>query len=347
MVRRTGPMALPRRIDQEHGEGTQPSFWGWVAMPTISRAIFEDAVAAGVRAPSMYNSQPWRFRLHRDRIEIRLDPSRHLPASDPDSWGARIAVGAAACNVQLALAANGLVATQRIVSLHGRGIDVVVTGSHPPAPRDLELCHAIGSRVSHRHPFGSQPVPAPARARIADAATDARTWIELLDERAPIARVAEILNCADFTLRNEPAYADELARWVGVAEEASEGIPILAAGVHPEAQDLLPMRDYGGRPRGPGRDFETDPLIAVIGTVGAEAYDDLIAGAALQRVLLTATAAGLASSMLSQAMEVPSARIELRDALGHFGMPQMVIRLGYGDPAMPSPRRPIADVIDF
>ena len=270
-----------------------------------------------------------------------------MPISDPDNWGARIAVGAAACNVQLALAASGLISTQKIVSLQGRGIDIVVTGAHPPAPQDVELFHAIDRRVSHRRPFGSQPVPSAARVQIAAAGTDARAWVELVDDRARIARIAEILSCADVTLRGNPAYREEFAQWVGADEGAVEGISVVSAGVQPEGQDLLPMRDYGGRPRPPGRDFEADPLIAIVGTSGGDAFDDLIAGTSLQRVLLTATAAGLSSSMLSQAIEVPSARVDLRESVSHFGVPQMIIRFGYGEPTTPSPRRPITDVIDL
>ena len=106
------------------------------------------------------------------------------------------------------------------------------------------------------------------------------------------------------------------------------------------------MRDFGGGPRAPGRDFESDPLVAVLGTAGDTTLDQLAAGQALQRVLLTATEHRLAASMLSQPIEVPAARERLRKGLGRLGVPQMVLRIGYGRPGFPTPRRPVADVID-
>jgi hypothetical protein len=43
---------------------------------------------------------------------------------------------------------------------------------------------------------------------------------------------------------------------------------------------------------------------------------------------------------------VPSAREQLRLALGRFGAPQMVIRIGYRQPGWPTPRRHIDEVVD-
>jgi hypothetical protein len=63
-------------------------------------------------------------------------------------------------------------------------------------------------------------------------------------------------------------------------------------------------------------------------------------------VLLTITDLGLASSMFSQPIEVAPAREQLRLALGRYGTPQMVLRIGYGEPGVHSARRETADVID-
>ena len=84
----------------------------------------------------------------------------------------------------------------------------------------------------------------------------------------------------------------------------------------------------------------------MLGTTGNTPRDQLQAGYALQHVLLTITDHGLASSMLSQPIEVPAAKEQLRIALGRPGTPQMVLRIGYGDPAPATPRRPVAEVID-
>ena len=68
---------------------------------------FADLVALGTRAPSLHNTQPWRFRRYRDAVDILADPERTLPATDPSGWGLRIALGAAAYNVRLGYALLG------------------------------------------------------------------------------------------------------------------------------------------------------------------------------------------------------------------------------------------------
>ena len=73
--------------------------------------------------------------------------------------------------------------------------------------------------------------------------------------------------------------------------------------------------------------------------------DWVAAGEALQRVLLRATAAGLTASYLNQAIEVPGLRARLRDAIGEAGLPQVMIRLGYGLETPPTPRRELEEVL--
>jgi len=65
-------------------------------------------------------------------------------------------------------------------------------------------------------------------------------------------------------------------------------------------------------------------------------------------VLLTAVATGLDTSMISQPIEVPAARDQLRRSLGRTGFPQIAVRFGYGTPGHPTPRRDLAEVVrDF
>ncbi len=48
-----------------------------------SRSILDDCLAAAVAAPSAHNTQPWRFRLLRETLDLIADRTRALPANDP------------------------------------------------------------------------------------------------------------------------------------------------------------------------------------------------------------------------------------------------------------------------
>jgi hypothetical protein len=317
---------------------------------SIDVDTFRAAVSAAVRAPSVYNAQQWRFALRDGAIDVRIDPHRQLPVADPHQWAARIACGAAIANIRLSLAVAGLHAqTMRWPRRDDRLLVATITGNEPrtPSPRQRALHAAITRRHSNRRPFFDAPVPTDARAKMEAAVHGTAAWLSLVSDREPVARIAEIVRAAEVQLHANAAYMAEMNAWIAQVHTDGAGIPLEAAGTAPAGQDLLAMRDFGGRPRAEGRDFEQDPLLAVLGTVGDSSYDDVTAGIALQTVLLTATDARLATSMLSQPIEIPDARDQLRQAIHRHGTPQMIIRVGFGQPVGTSTRRPIDSVIDI
>jgi nitroreductase len=307
------------------------------------------AAASAVRAPSLHNTQPWRFRLRDGGIEVLADPSRRLPATDPSGWGVRIACGAALFNLRIALAVAGVPARVRLrpdpaePDLLAR---LVPDLPRRPSPTEQSLHTAIPRRFSNRLPFWPDPVPPDARWRLGEAARAEGCWLELLVGVGAVNAFGEIARSAHRVLERDPAYRAEREQWLR-HEPAPDGVPVSAGGPQHEPQDVLPSRGFGGRDRAPGRDFEPEPLVGVLGSVGNSAVDQVIAGQALQRVLLTAVDAGLGVSMLSQPIEVPTAREQLRVSLGRFGTPQMVLRIGYGQPGRPTPRRDVDDVLDL
>ncbi|WP_213456954.1 Acg family FMN-binding oxidoreductase [Rhizomonospora bruguierae] len=313
-----------------------------------TRTELDRAVAAAIRAPSLHNSQPWRFRLRDGAIEVLRDGARLVPVADGSGWAARIACGAAIYNARLALAVAGRPALVRLrprqdePDLMAR---LLPAEPAPATPAERDLLAAVPNRHSNRAPFLPTPVPPDARHRLLEAARAEGCWLDLIIGPVPVAALAELAYSAHRVLNRDPAYARELLNWTRT-EPADDGVPVDAGGPSPEPHDLLPARGFGDRPRHPGRDFEPEPLVAVLGAAGDSPTDQLQAGQALQRVLLTVTRDGLAVSMLSQPIEVPAAREQLRLSLGRFGIPQMVMRIGYGAPGLPTPRRGAAQVTD-
>jgi nitroreductase len=71
--------------------------------------VIAGLLRAATLAPSMHNTQPWRFRILRARQEIELyaDPARTLRFSDPHGRAVHIACGAALFNLRLAIMVAG------------------------------------------------------------------------------------------------------------------------------------------------------------------------------------------------------------------------------------------------
>lgn len=313
-----------------------------------TREHLRGAVVAAIRAPSLLNSQPWRFRLREGGIEVLVDPARGLPVADATGWAARLACGAAVFNLRLALAVAGVPAETRLRPYPGQ--PNVVARLTPAAPRpatpvERDLFAAVARRNSNRAPFWPTPVPADLRWRLVEAARAEGAWLELIIGTMAVGALGEIARSANRVLERDPAYRAELAAWTR-DNGSTDGVPVTVGGPAPEPQDLLPARPFARQVRAPGRDFEPEPLVAVLGTAADSPTDQITAGQALQRVLLTATDEGLAVSMLSQPIDVPAAREQLRLALGRSGAPQMVLRVGYGEPGIPTARRGVDEVIE-
>jgi hypothetical protein len=71
----------------------------------------------------------------------------------------------------------------------------------------------------------------------------------------------------------------------------------------------------------------------------------LVAGQALQRVLLVAHTHGLQASYLNQPIQVASLRPKLQELPEQVAFPQILLRLGFPeDEVHAAPRRPLDDV---
>jgi hypothetical protein len=72
----------------------------------LTRQLVQQLVQAAVAAPSMHNTQPWRFRVRPGMrvIELHADPARMLPYADPRGRRMHIGCGATLFNLRLAAA---------------------------------------------------------------------------------------------------------------------------------------------------------------------------------------------------------------------------------------------------
>ena len=304
---------------------------------------------AACRAPSLHNSQPWAFRLTPDRIELYLDPDRRLPVSDPHDREARLACGAALFNLRLSLARHGVRATAEVTADGSDGPLAVVErgGDFLLTPERAELERAIGHRRTNRRPFFDDEVPAGHRSALARAAESERADLRFVTEPLVLERLAQLAASAHRTQQADPAWRAEWARWTG-QQGAVDGVPTSAAGPPPSPSDRWTRRDFGriGRPdRLPGKDFEEQPLVAVLCSQSDQPRSQVLAGQAMEKMLLQATALGLAASFVSQLIEVDLARHQVADLVGDNVHPQAVLRIGFGGPVPSTPRRAALDCL--
>jgi nitroreductase len=307
-------------------------------------------VRAAVAAPSIHNSQPWRFRIRDGGIDVYADWERRLEVIDPSGRELLISVGAALFNLRLAIRRQGRAPVLRWLPEPADPDLVARVEPGRPVPPDATLdalADAIPRRHTNRQPFARVVIPADVLEEMAVAA---RTEGATLRVAGPVARTAVLglVRSAELRLRGMGVYRAELAEWTRepAGSGRRDGIPPQAFGPW-DALEALPLRDFGlTRPRlhRASERFEPYPVIAVLSTDGDSVGQWLRAGQALQRVLLAATVHGLATTPMSQPLEIPALRELVTDtAAGRWA--QVILRLGYAQPTTPTPRRPLADVL--
>ncbi|WP_367325306.1 nitroreductase family protein [Streptomyces sp. HUAS ZL42] len=316
-------------------------------VPTLEKLI-----SASAAAPSIHNTQPWRFRLDRDTatLEIRAAPHRTLRYADPTGRALHVSVGCALLNLRIAVAHFGWEPVTRLLP-RPEEPELLATvrpagaARLPVAPR---LYEALWRRHSSRFPFSGRPLPTALLSELSEAAHAEGALLDVPGSDGT-ERLLRLIREAEQRNRTDPDRATESRRWVRDPDAMSLGVPPAAVGPQ-DYRDRIPMRDFGAH-RHPAvltaRSFEDRPSIAVLSTAHDRRADWLRAGQALERVLLVATAHGVRASLLHQALEWPDLREQLTDVTTDGRVrAQMVLRLGYGPEGPESPRRPAREVLE-
>jgi nitroreductase len=303
---------------------------------------------AAVAAPSVYNTQPWLFRVTEREIELYADQTRRLDVVDPRGRELMISVGAALFNLRVAMLADG---RSPLVSLlpDDDNENLVARVRPGPAVAVSEtvrlLAEAIPRRHTNRRPFESTPVPPDVVSDLCGAAAVEGGDLVVADSTLRDA-VLGVVRTAEHLHRRDPDYYVELAGWTADGRRRADGVPPETFGPW-SALEVIPLRDFGffrPVPRRVTTEYESEPTIALLYSRGDDREQWVRSGQALERTLLTASARGLASTLMTQPIEIPRLR-ELLAISATGAVAQVVLRFGYGPPSPPSPRRALSSVL--
>ena len=304
-------------------------------MATITDALAEAAALARY-APSIHNSQPWRWRVGAEVLDLYLVPERRLPVTDPDARLAVVSCGTALHHARTALAAEGLDVTVTRMPEAGDPdhlARLAITRRVPVPPEAMRRVQTIEIRHTDRRPVTTEPVSAAELATVSAAveAEGARVRPLPRDGVLDLAAAASYAQRAETT---DPAWQAELRYWTaaGIPDEVIPAVP---------TQTTVPSRDFGHPGALPiGAEHDRGATFAILYGAEDTRLDWLRAGEALSSGWLAATELGISVVPMSATVEVPYTRQTLRRLLAGLGEPYLVLRLGRADPTQPAGPHP-------
>jgi nitroreductase len=316
------------------------------------RADLRELVRYATLAANGHNTQPWRFRLDRRRIEIRPDLTRRTPVVDPDDHHLFASLGCALENLVLAAAATG----QRAHLQVGPDAAKLVVDLEPGVPEPSALCEAIPRRQSTRSVYDGRAASAVELHSLAAAARVPGVDVILVTDRPMIERILQLIVAGNDAQVRDKAFVRELMHWIRfnpqAALQAGDGLFSGATG-NPALPTWLgrSLFPFVFRP-GSEKDKCLEQVRSAAGLAIFVAERNtpqywVRAGRSCQRLALQATALGLRCAFLNQPVEVARLRPELASLVGLPGRrPNLVLRFGHGAALPSSPRRPVSAVID-
>lgn len=356
---------VDRQLDQEH-------------------AFIREVVGAGILAPSLGNSQPWRFVYEQKTLEI-LASMRGQPLAEVDRPWAWVAIGCVLENMQLAANAQG----------HGMEVGLFTQPKQPdhvasvkfprladPTEKD-PLFDQISQRVTNRKSGARTHLSSMHLQVLMEAARSREARLQFCTDPAALDELALLLGEADQRFCLSPGLHSEFFseyRWTPEEVRRSDGLDVHALDLSPmdlavlqiarspDVAQVLRLTDGGaaiaGRAIGAIR---SAAAVAYLTIPGQSSSTWVRGGRALQQVWLTASALGLAvlpcNNLLRllgrverfngeglKAKEI-SAVIDLRDRLGRFFVSSLgdvdiaILRLSHADPPTERSRRLSLDAV--
>jgi hypothetical protein len=302
-----------------------------------------------VLAQSYYNSQPWKFSLEDNQINLYVDESHWLKTADPDKRELFLSVGCALENLLIA-AEHFKIGHQVAHFPDSKDPNWVArvkftTISQSTALRSPELFGAITKRHTHHQPFEERSINESDLQRIEKFLTEEDIWLEVSDDPKVKDSLGELASHANTILYGDPQFRAELRDW------ARTGTMGLSWFLPQSGQmDDTAMQEAGSRlGNREAQIMKSAPMIAVLSSPFDNRLTQVKAGQIFEKLCLEAALIGVRCLPVSQLIEVPEKRDIVQELFPSIkGNPLVVFAMGYGKEESAeewSPRLPLDKVI--
>jgi len=334
-MKKYGPLATPWQIkEHEFPQDRDPT------------AKLQFLLRYAILAPSSHNTQPWKFSVGEDEIQVFIDRTRLLKVADPDQRELHISVGCALENLLIAAEHFGYghqVAYLPEPANEELAATVKFMPQGQPTPfRDPALFEAILTRHTNRKVYDERPIPQGDLQHLQNCCVEGDIWLHMTDDLETKRKADELIIRGDAIQFSDPAFREELGYWIG---QGLLGTPWLMSKM---AQLTVTYMNLSkGQAKKDSEVLMSAPVLAAISSEVNNRESQVKVGQVFERVCLAATIRRIRVHPMSQILELPELKTEVAKLIPKPNVvPQHTFRLGYAEQEKGhTPRRQLDEVL--
>lgn len=316
----------------------------------------EKLIELAARAPSGHNSQPWKFKVTEDEIEVYPDYDYKLPVVDPSHRELYISLGCVSENICVAAPSFGYVANRSICTDTGGEYSIKVELKKVKSVTEDSVVKTIRERQSNRNEYSGEKIEEEEIDQLKSVELEENINIHFYEKYSKEFNTIEnyILQGNEIQM-NDAKFKDELISWIRFNEthvdKTNNGLSykVMGSPSMPKFIGKMIVKSFltpDKQNKSDKEKIKSSSHFVLLSSKGNTANEWISLGLSLERVLLKLTELGVANAYLNPPCEIESLSNELRSSL-QIGneYPAIIMRIGYGEKTSYSPRRSAEQVM--
>lgn len=307
-----------------------------------------------ILAPSGYNTQPWKFKLGDNSLEIIPDYTRTRINTDPEYREFFMSLGSAAFNLEVA-AKHFALSYQKSYRIDKKTENYSIHfkfNGQKTNPINSPLFAAISTRHTNRFPYLNEKLSKILISELRSLPPPDSVEFNLITRPGDITAFSKLINYSFQLWSRQQSLVKELENWLRDDLEFSpDGLPTGVINLYKLAINFK----YFLHPNDPQSKTlslrsqnlaRNAPALAVISTKKDTVADWFQAGEFFELVVLTLASHGITTDFFNYPLTLKKTRTDTAKLLESSHIPQLLFRIGKSTVTPPhTPRRPLADLL--